>query len=191
MLAASRLLAVIVLGVVASGCGASRHRASAESTTAGLATSTETVAVPPGRPNPQRFLHWSRAERSVELTLAAGLDSSNNGYNFDGYGRGELLVTVPVGWRVTIECVNRSSRRASCAVSPSTQHGGPAIPGATIAHAVTGLAPGARASFAFTPRRTGSYRLVSLVPGQAAARMFDVLDVVRGGVPSASARAGP
>jgi hypothetical protein len=186
MLAASRLLAVIALGAVASGCGASHHGA-----TARRAGTTQTVTVPVGRPNPQTFLRWSRSGRSVQLTLAAGLGSSNNGYNFDGYGRGELLVTVPLGWRVTIACENRGARRASCAVVPSTQHGGPAIPGATIAHPVTGLPPAARASFAFTTRGTGSYRLVSLVPGQAGARMFDVLDVVRGGVPSVSARGGP
>jgi hypothetical protein len=191
MLATSRLLAVIVLGAMASGCGASHNPASAESTTAGRPTAIATVAVPQGRPNPQTFLQWRRSTRSVQLTLAAGLGSSNNGYNFNGYGRGELLVTVPLGWRVTIQCVNRSSRRASCAVVPSSQRGGPAIPGASIPHPVTGLDPGARASFTFTTRGMGSYRIVSLVPGQAGARMFDVLDVVRGGVPSASARSGP
>jgi sulfocyanin SoxE-like protein len=185
MLAASRLLAVLVLGALASGCGASHHRATAVSTT------TATAAVPPGHPDPRRFLRSSRAARSAQLTLAAGLGSSNNGYNFDGYGRGELLVTVPVGWRVTIVCENRSSRRASCALVPSTQQGGPVIPGAATPNPVTGLAPGARASFSFTPRATGSYRLVSLVPGQAGARMFDILDVVRGGVPSVNARSGP
>jgi sulfocyanin SoxE-like protein len=186
MLAASRLLAVIALGAVASGCGVSHHRA-----TAGKASTTQSVTAPSGRPNPETFLRWSRSGRSVRLTLAAGLGSSNNGYNFDGYGRGELLVTVPVGWRVTIVCENRSSRRASCALVPSTQQGGPVIPGAATPNPVTGLAPGARASFSFTPRATGSYRLVSLVPGQAGARMFDILDVVRGGVPSVNARSGP
>jgi Sulfocyanin (SoxE) domain len=190
MLAAGRLLAVIVLGAVASGCGASHHRTTAGSTAAAGRQST-TVAVPPGRPDPRRFLNWSRSARSVQLTLAAGLGSSNNGYNFDGYGRGELIITVPLGWHVTIECVNRSGRRASCAVLPSTQQGGPTIPGASIPHPVTGLAPGARASFEFTTRGAGSYRLVSLVPGQLGARMFDILDVVRDGVPSASARSGP
>jgi hypothetical protein len=185
MLAASRLLAVLVLGALISGCGASHHRASTGSTTTG------TAAVPPGHPDPQSFLHWSRSARSVRLLLAAGLGSSNNGYNFDGYGRGELLVTVPLGWRVTVDCVNRSSRRASCAVVPSTQQGGPAIPGAATPRPVSGLAPGARANFTFTTRGTGSYRLVSLVSGQAGARMFDILDVVHGGVPSASARRGP
>jgi sulfocyanin SoxE-like protein len=188
MLVASRLLAVVVLGALASGCGASHHRTNAGSTTAARPTTT---AAPPGHPDPGRFLHWSRSARSVRLTLAAGLGSSNDGFNFDGYGRGELLVTVPLGWRVTIECVNRSPRRASCAVVPSTQQGGPAIPGAAISHAVTGLGPGGRASFAFTTRGTGSYRLVSLVPGQAGARMFDILEVVRGGVPSTSVRNGP
>jgi Sulfocyanin (SoxE) domain len=187
----SRLSVLVALGVAATGCGAAHHRAETGSTTAATALTQTAGAVPPGRPDPRSFLGWSRSARTVRLTLAAGLGSSNNGYNFDDYGRGELLVMVPVGWHVTIDCVNRSPRRASCAVLPSTQDGGPVIHGAAIPSPVSGLPPGGRASFTFTPRATGSYRLVSLVPGQSGARMFDVLNVVRGGVPSAVARNGP
>jgi uncharacterized cupredoxin-like copper-binding protein len=40
-------------------------------------------------------------------------------------------------------------------------------------------------------RRTGSFRIACLVPGHEQARMWDVLDVVRGGHPSIAARPGP
>src|SRR5207302_268119 len=38
------------------------------------------------RPKPAQFLTWSKAHELVHLTLLAGLDSGNNGFNFDGYG---------------------------------------------------------------------------------------------------------
>jgi hypothetical protein len=39
------------------------------------------------------------------------------GYNFNGYGKGQVLVSVPKDWRITVRCVNtRSEGRHSCAV---------------------------------------------------------------------------
>jgi hypothetical protein len=68
------------------------------------------------RPQPAQFLSWSRAHRAVHLTLLAGLGSANGGFNFDGYGRGELDVRVPLGWRVVVDCENRGGLRHSCAI---------------------------------------------------------------------------
>jgi hypothetical protein len=123
--------------------------------------------------------------------MVAALGSSNNGFNFDDYGRGELLVSVPKGWSVTVVFRNRGSRRTSCAVVDGARSATLAFPGATVPDPVQGLPPGARARFSFTALRTGSFRLVSLVPGQAEARMYAVLVVTPGGRPSISARSGP
>jgi len=56
---------------------------------------------------------------------------------------------------------------------------------------VLGLSTGGKATFSFVASRAGSYRLASLVPGEEEARMWDVLEVARGGTPSISARPGP
>lgn len=156
----------------------------------GSASSTHEVQ-PSGKPEPIRFLSWVARRRVAHLTLLAGLGSANSGFNFDGYGRGELLVTIPLGWRVVVDCENRGSTRHSCAVVKGSLSTVPAFPGATSPAPITGLAPGAKATFSFRPARTGSFRVACLVPGHEQARQWAVLDVRRGGRPSISARPGP
>jgi hypothetical protein len=156
----------------------------------GSASSANAVQ-PPGKPEPRRFLSWEARNRVAHLTLLAGLGSANNGFNFDGYGRGELLVTIPLGWRVVVDCENRGRARHSCAVVKGSLSTVPAFAGATSPAPITGLAPGAKATFSFRPTRTGSFRIACLVPGHEQARQWAVLDVRRGGKPSISARPGP
>ena len=139
------------------------------------------------RPDPSQFFTWSKAHRLVHLTLFAGLDGSNNGFNFDGYGRGELLVRVPVGWRVVVDCENRGGMRHSCAIVKGALTVTPAFSGA----ATQALSPGSKAAFSFVARRVGTFRIACLVPGHEQARMWDVLDVIRGIKPSITVRAGP
>jgi hypothetical protein len=139
------------------------------------------------RPNPAQFLSWSKARHLVHLTLLAGLGGSNNGFNFDGYGRGELLVRVPVGWRVLVDCENRGGMRHSCAIVKGSLTVAPAFSGA----ATQALSPGSKATFSFVAGRTGTFRIACLVPGHEQARMWDVLEVARGGQPSISVRPGP
>ena len=144
-----------------------------------------------GKPDPRQFLSVDARSRTVALTLVAGWDSENQGFNFDGYGRGELLVTVPVGWRVRIACVNRGGMRHSCDVVPGPMTAAPAFRGASVPDPVHGLDPGSKAAFSFVASRAGSYRLASIVPGDEEARLWDVLEVARAGRPSISARPGP
>jgi hypothetical protein len=145
----------------------------------------------PGRPDPQRFLLFDPAARNVRLTMAAALGSSNGGFNFDDYGRGELIARVPKGWKVTVLFENRGDSRASCAVVEGAGSATLAFPGAAVPSPLQGLPPGAKARFSFTATRTGVFRITSLVPGQAEARMYAVLVVSLRGRPSITARAGP
>lgn len=144
-----------------------------------------------GKPAPLQFLHVDAARHAVGLTLIAGDGNGNNGFNFDGYGRGELLVSIPRGWRVTVDCRNVSSLRNSCAVVQGADATQLAFPGASTPHPTSGLASGASAGFSFTASRLGVYRLASLVSGHEQARMWDVLEVTRAGRPAISARPGP
>lgn len=140
---------------------------------------------------PQRYLAIDTSAHTAHLTLLAGLGDGNSGFNFDGYGRGEMLVSVPVGWRLVVDCENRGGARASCAVVTNSLATRPAFSGAASPDPVQGLNPGGKASFSFRLKRSGSFRIASLVPGQEQARMWDVLEVTRGGRPSISARPGP
>jgi hypothetical protein len=143
------------------------------------------------KPAPSRFLSILTARKAVTVTLIAADGSSNDGFNFDDYGRGEMLVSVPEGWRVTVRCDNASAMFNSCAVVSGSSASAPAFVGATTLDPVTGLDPGQSATFSFVATRTGSYRLTSLVPGHEQARMWDVLVVTRSGRPTISARPGP
>jgi hypothetical protein len=176
---------VAAFAVLFAGCG-SHHRVGQPVTT--TATS---VAHEAGRPDPRRFLASDPAAKQVRLTMIAGLGSSNNGFNFDDYGRGELLVSVPRGWRVTIDFQNHASRRTSCAVVTGARSATIAFPGASVAEPLQGVTPGGKDRFSFTAARAGVFRMTSLVPGQAEARMYAVLVVTSGGRPSISARPGP
>ncbi len=144
-----------------------------------------------GGPNPAPFLSSNAARKLVHLTLLAGLGGANNGFNFDGYGRGELEVRVPLGWRVVVDCENRGGMRHSCAIVRGSLATTPAFRGASTKQPVIGLFPGAKAAFSFTASRTGSFRIACLVPGHEQARMWDVFVVGRGGRPSISVRPGP
>jgi hypothetical protein len=141
-------------------------------------------------PPPSKWLTWNAHARTASLVLVAGYDGSNNGFNFDGYGRGQLLVRIPVGWRVTVTCRNAASMRHSCAIVRGAGTITPAFRGASTASPTIGLRSGQIARFSFTASRAGTYRIACLVPGHEQARQCDVLDV--GGVkrPSISTRPG-
>jgi len=135
---------------------------------------------PAASPGPGHWLSWNAASRTASLTLVAGYDGANNGFNFDGYGRGQLLVSVPLGWRVAVTCTNAGSMRHSCAIVRGPMTAMPAFAGATTPDPVLGLKHGQTARFTFTASRAGTYRIACLVPGHEEARMWDVLVV--GGV---------
>jgi len=143
------------------------------------------------KPDPRQFLRVDARHKVVAVSLVAEYDGANNGFNFDGYGRGELLLRVPVGWRVVVDCENRGGGRHSCAVVKGSLAARPAFAGASSPRPLSGLSPGSRATFSFVASRVGNYRIASLVAGQEQARMYAVLQVTRAGRPSIAARPGP
>ena len=140
-------------------------------------------------PGADRWLSAGGWDADRLARALAGYNDANNGFNFDGYGRGMLLVRVPLGWRVVVRCKNAASLRHSCA-SLGTATTATAFPGAEARCPLLGLLGGQTARFAFTASRAGSYRITCLVPGDEQARMWDLLEV--GGVrrPSISTRTG-
>jgi hypothetical protein len=134
-------------------------------------------------PPPRDFLAVDAQRRRVTITLVASYDETNGGFNFDGYSR-YLMWTVPRGWTVRVVCRNRGALRHSCAVVQGASSAKPAFSGASTPQQQIGLESGHTARFAFRATRRGAYRLTSLVPGDEAARLWDVLKVVRHGRPS-------
>lgn len=168
-----------------------RGRAAAATTVTALGLALLVGPAAAARPDPRAFLSWNATARVAHLRLVAGLNGSNNGFNYDGYGRGELLVTIPLGWRVVVACENRGNRRHSCAVVKGSLATRPAFPGAASPSPRTGLAPGSSVTFSFRASRVGSFRIACLVPGHEQAREWAVLAIARGAKPTISARGGP
>ena len=134
-------------------------------------------------PAPARFLRVEARRHVVDVTLVASYDGANGGFNFDGYSR-VLLWRVPLGWRVRVTCENRGPLRHSCAVVQGAGSAQPAFPGAETKAPFTGLEAGRSSTFAFRASRAGVFRFADLVPGHEQARMYDVLEIARGGKPS-------
>jgi hypothetical protein len=147
-----------------------------------IAVALASLAVAAKPPDPRRFVRVDARHKIVAVTLVAGYDGSNNGFNFDGYSR-YLMWTVPRGWLVRVTCTNKGALRHSCAVVKGPSSTSPAFPGASSPSPVRGLAHGQTARFSFRATRTGVYRFACLVPGHEAARMYDVLKIVAKGRP--------
>jgi len=111
------------------------------------------------------------APHSAEVTLVAG--KTGGGLDFNGYQRGAMTVTIPVGWQVVVHFQNAGTLAHSLAVLPSGAHNQvspaatPAFPGATTSNFAAGLPKGAEQSFTFDASKSGTYEFVCGVPGHA------------------------
>ena len=138
-------------------------------------------------PDPKGYLRADPSTRTAVVTLVAGYPATDYQFNYDGYGSGSLVITIPVGWQVTVQCENRGTVPNSCAVVGARGDVQPIEPGWSTPEPTAGLAPGESASFAFTPTKTGSYRIASLVDGHEESGRWADLEVSAGGRPAISA----
>jgi Sulfocyanin (SoxE) domain len=138
-------------------------------------------------PDPKGYIRADPAARAVVVTLIAGYPASDYQFNYDGYGSGSLVVTIPVGWQVTVQCENHGTVPNSCAVVSGRSDVSPIEPGWSTPDPLRGLDPGQSASFVFSPTKPGSYRIASLVGGNEASGMWADLEVTAGGTPTMTA----
>jgi len=139
------------------------------------------------------WLKWNAASKTANLTLVAASSAAGNGFNFNGYANGKLVVKVPVGAKVHVTFRNASATVPHSAMivtyaSRTSTSLTPAFPGATTANAMSGVAKGKTQHFTFTASKKGKYAIVCGVPGHAPAGMWDVLSVTAGGMASISVK---
>jgi sulfocyanin len=147
----------------------------------GCGTTTEQSS-----PTSQTWLSVNKAQKSMILTVVANYDSSNGGMNFDGYSKGQMVVDVPQGWKVTVHFSNASGQIThSAMVVPFSSHSdmnftnsSMAFEGATTPNPSVGTAKGIYQDFTFTADKSGKYAIVCAVPSHAAMGMWDTLNVV-------------
>ena len=154
--------ALVLVAAACSGCGASARRAEPLSA----------------------WLSFRPRAKTVTMRLLAAYNGAYGAFNFNGYGKGEVLVEIPKGWRVDVRCVNDARRgRHSCAIVRGLS-AIPAFDGASTSDARDGLPPGGSAAFSFSATTLGTYRIVCLVPGHEQAGMWDVLEVAHRRLPA-------
>lgn len=133
---------------------------------------------------PSRWVTSSVQHHSATITLVAGLTNDDAGFNFDGYSKGKLVLTVPAGWTVHVVFRNAVALPHSVMVvawstKPTATHPKPAIKGAASPNPYAGSPKGGKARFSFKAK-AGKYRVICAVPGHDAAGMWDTLIVKRG-----------
>jgi len=123
------------------------------------------------------------AAHAVDVTIVAGKSASDGGFDFNGYQRGAMRVTVPTGWQVVVHFENVNVLAHSLVVSPAeaaqqpVPSTTPVFPGATTKDLAKGLPKGANQTFTFEASKPGTYELLCGVPGHAVAGMWDTLVV--------------
>jgi plastocyanin len=140
-------------------------------------------------PPPSHWLSANTKTHTATLTLEAGYNGALSGFNFDGYGKGAMVVSIPSGYRVTIMYHNKGEYPHSVLVTPYAKKdlvaGWPvAFRGAASTNASDGAAPGSTQRFSFAPNKVGVYAIICAAAGHEQAGMWDVLRVTRGGRPS-------
>ncbi len=169
--------------------------------TAQVAGASGTTTAPA---NPNQWV--STSGKVVHLTLISGYNNTNAGFNFDGGAHGQMVVTVPLGYKVVATYKNAASTphdviivanqktlpthsvpaafTGACYGSPVCGSGGNSGPGA--GGPPQGGAPGAGGSpqasnqphtFTFVANKAGTYMIICGYPGHAIAGMWDTFVV--------------
>lgn len=128
--------------------------------------------------------HWlkiNKSSRHVIFTVVAGYNSSNRGFNFDGYSKGKADFIVPRNWTVQFNFSNHGAAPHSLALA--TTHGNnpklAKIGGkhVEIPNATQGISGGKTVHVTFAARTTGTYYLICAVPGHDTFGMWDYLTI--------------
>jgi sulfocyanin len=149
----------------------------------GLVLATALVAAACTGAGGQGHAGTPNAAKTVELTLIAGKTTVNGGFNFNGFSKGQMTLTVPAGWRVVVHYRNFSPLRHSFDVIPYTgkQPDAPPPPtifkGATTQDPVSGIGVGKEETITFVADKAGKYEYLCGVAGHAPAGMWNYLVV--------------
>jgi sulfocyanin len=121
-------------------------------------------------------------KRVVRLELVAAANGALGTMNFNGYGNGEMTVSVPLGWKVEIEFVNKGLAALPHSlviineVKPLPIEGGtPAFPRALTRSLVAGLGAGETDTLDFVANKEGRFLIFCGVTGHGVAGMWAYL----------------
>ncbi|HEX6537016.1 MAG TPA: sulfocyanin-like copper-binding protein [Gemmatimonadaceae bacterium] len=124
-----------------------------------------------------QFMTYDPATKTVHVQLTAALGSANGGMNFNGGARGNQTITVPEGWHVIMDFVNKDAIPHSAIVLPNDLHfpaqpQNPAIPRAYTNDVTAGLPTDGTDTMDFKASKAGDYLIACGVPGHAPSGMY-------------------
>lgn len=130
------------------------------------------------------WVHVDAVKRQVTFDIKEGRTGQAGQYNINGYAHGNMTITVPLGWRVTMHDKNVGSTAHSLEIikapaSPPPEKIKPAFKGAATKNLSQGIAPGSADIFSFTVSHAGQYWMMCAVPGHALLGMWDHFVVSR------------
>jgi sulfocyanin len=120
--------------------------------------------------------------KTVSLTVIADYNNNLAGFNFNGYGKGQLTITVPKGDTVKVTFTNKASLPHSVeitAYNKTLPTGGvtAAFKGANSPNPANGTVGTSPQKFSFVASKAGKYMMICAVPGHAQAGMWDTFVV--------------
>jgi sulfocyanin len=130
------------------------------------------------------WMSFDQEKRVVRVLMVAAADGSNGTMNFNGYGNGDMTVTVPLGWKVEVEFQNKGlgalphSLAVINEMNPlPIENGAPAFPRALTSKLAAGMMAGQNDSFDFVASKEGRFLLYCGVAGHGSMGMWDYLVV--------------
>lgn len=150
----------------------------------GIAAAVPIAASATDGPELPDWMSVDHAAKTVTMTIVAGMNPTNNNWNFNGLSKGESSIVVPVGYTIEIAYQNSdptgmvhsigvgqiSETTAAMFTDPTPAFAG-AI-SASPADPVNATASGASETISFVADAAGDYALICYVPGHTLTGMW-------------------
>lgn len=135
---------------------------------------------PVGAAEAPSWMTYDAGKKSVSFDIKMAPNGNNGTFNFNGYGRGDMTITVPLGWKVHMHVVNigegaipHSLEVVAPAEGVPQQAIDPAFDGAQTIQLVPGMAVGKADDVDFVANKEGKYWIMCGVPNHAVGGMWD------------------
>lgn len=165
------IAAIVTLAPIAS-ISAPSHAMSKKS---GIASKAAAKTISPA------WMKIDAANKSVHFDIKMAENANNGTLNFNGYGHGDLTITVPLNWKVAMDVVNIGQGAiphsleivAVTEVIPNQGSEPPAFDGAETVELINGLGIGKSDKVEFTADKEGRYWMFCGVPNHGIGGMYD------------------
>lgn len=145
---------------------------------AGAANAADSVSAP-------GWMKIDAATKTVSFEIKMAENGNNGTFNFNGYGRGGMTITVPVSWNVKMHVTNigQGAIPHSLEIIPVSEVvpregvDPPAFGGAETIDLVQGIKPGESDDADFVANKAGKFWMFCGVPNHGTGGMVDFFTV--------------